>query len=296
VRLRLSNESLEAPISPGEILERGRLLGLHYLGYGVMEAFDGKNTKAGRLRRAMIPGGQFTVSCRFSRFAETDQIDEVRRALILLGTVGGLGSKSRKGFGSLTLTSLTINGDEQQLPHSVQERLASVLYERQDGLPDWTAWSSSARVVVTTSEPSSRAIDALDALGREQVLFRSWGSNNRGKLPEHQTIEIPSEQNFAFDHDLFKKKVKGDYPHRVAFGLPHNYGKYDDQHVTTTTKTFGRRASPLLIHIDQAEVTSSAVVSKGGPDDLWNLQPLQWENNRGKSDNWPNWSCTRRAS
>ena len=120
VRLRLSNESLEAPISPGEILERGRLLGLHYLGYGVMEAFDGKNTKAGRLIRAMIPGGQFTVSCRFSRFAETDQIDEVRRALILLGTVGGLGSKSRKGFGSLTLTSLTINGDEQQLPHSVQ--------------------------------------------------------------------------------------------------------------------------------------------------------------------------------
>jgi len=32
--------------------------------------------------------------------------------------------------------------------------------------------------------------------------------------------------------------------------------------------------------------------SKGGKDDLTNLQPLQWENNRGKSDNYPHWDCT----
>ena len=31
--------------------------------------------------------------------------------------------------------------------------------------------------------------------------------------------------------------------------------------------------------------------SLGGSDDLSNLQPLQWENNRHKGDNWPNWSC-----
>ena len=31
--------------------------------------------------------------------------------------------------------------------------------------------------------------------------------------------------------------------------------------------------------------------SHGGGDDLNNLQPLQWENNRAKSDNYPNWSC-----
>lgn len=32
-------------------------------------------------------------------------------------------------------------------------------------------------------------------------------------------------------------------------------------------------------------------VSKGGSDDLNNLQPLQWQNNRRKGDNYPNWSC-----
>ena len=32
-------------------------------------------------------------------------------------------------------------------------------------------------------------------------------------------------------------------------------------------------------------------VALGGPDTIWNLQPLQWKNNRHKSDNYPNWNC-----
>lgn len=35
--------------------------------------------------------------------------------------------------------------------------------------------------------------------------------------------------------------------------------------------------------------------AKGGSDDLSNLQPLQWENNRNKSDDFPKWYCKRRA-
>ncbi|MBD3649469.1 MAG: HNH endonuclease [Pseudomonadales bacterium] len=44
------------------------------------------------------------------------------------------------------------------------------------------------------------------------------------------------------------------------------------------------------------EVDHIQQVSHGGSDALSNLQPLQWENNRHKSDNWPNWSCLKIAS
>lgn len=37
-------------------------------------------------------------------------------------------------------------------------------------------------------------------------------------------------------------------------------------------------------------------VANGGSDSLSNLQPLQWENNRHKGDNYPDWDCTKVAS
>jgi hypothetical protein len=39
------------------------------------------------------------------------------------------------------------------------------------------------------------------------------------------------------------------------------------------------------------EVDHDKPVALGGSDDLANLQPLHWKNNRYKADNWPSWSC-----
>lgn len=39
------------------------------------------------------------------------------------------------------------------------------------------------------------------------------------------------------------------------------------------------------------EIDHILPVSKGGTDDLRNLQPLHWENNRHKGDETSNWTC-----
>ena len=51
------------------------------------------------------------------------------------------------------------------------------------------------------------------------------------------------------------------------------------------------KTEPLGWEIDHIQP-----VSKGGTDDISNLQPLQWENNRTKGDNSPNdWTCKVRS-
>ena len=39
------------------------------------------------------------------------------------------------------------------------------------------------------------------------------------------------------------------------------------------------------------EIDHVMPVARGGADTYDNLQPLQWQNNRHKGDDFPNWSC-----
>ncbi len=241
VRLRWGSD-IKRTVPSGEIFENGRLQGAHYLGYGVM-------TVRGQLTRPMIPGGVFTVRCLLDSSLSPAQRQQVRDALVLVGTVGGMGGKSRKGFGSLTLTELRSDDKTQDVSPDPIGRLKQILgpiSSLPSQLPEWTAWSASSKIVVA-EENGASACKLLDSLGREQVHYRSWG--NGGFV-----LGQRSEGNFQEDHDLSKGlAVAIAHPKRVAFGLPHNYGKPTSTHVEPASEELDRRASPLFLHIHQQD-------------------------------------------
>lgn len=215
-----------------------------YLGYGLMEAFPSKvkNTQAGQLVRACIDEGQsFEVKllCR----GEEDQ--SVREALIALGLLGGLGSRSRHGMGSLSLMELQQNDEPVWKAPTNREDYIKAVRDLLTGKrttstePPYSAFANTTRVDVLLETASP--YQALDAFGRAQLMYRSWGKN--GKV-----LGKPREERFKADHDWSKNiRPQGFHPRRVVFGLPHNYGKGSSMEVAPSRHK--RRASPLLFHV-----------------------------------------------
>lgn len=237
--------------------------GARYLGYGVMEAFKGKRTKAGRLTRACLQAPfEFTVGMRV-RNLEPPALESVEHALIALGTLGGMGAKSRKGYGSLVLQSLRVDDvNLWRCPSTVEElrdTIASIAGGWMDGttsFPQYTALSARTRHLVLTGN-SRNPVELLNLVGCELVRYRSWGRN--GKVLDGE----PREGRFKVDHDLMKRArwERRTHPLRIAFGLPHNYGRNKDQQVGPLDKQLDRRASPLFLHIHECGKIPVAVVS-----------------------------------
>ena len=236
--------------------------GARYLGYGVMEAFASskKNTKAGQLTRACLRSPfDFTVQMRARDLSEHG-LSSLTDALVALGTIGGMGAKSRKGYGSLVIRSLHVNGEEHwhapQAMNDLRDAIAGLRYgDTSATLPEFTALSTRTRHVLISSN-QKEPVELLDLVGRELVRYRSWGHG--GKILGSR---IDSEKNFEDDHNLMKGRLRKTHPRRIAFGLPHNYGKHDDQQVGPDDKHLDRRASPLFIHIHECHSIPVAVLS-----------------------------------
>ena len=221
--------------------------------------------KKGYLKPALAAKQCFTL---ILKVRDNDSLDGVIDSLLLWGLLGGLGSRARKGLGSVAIRSLLLKENhknvikEIEIPKTKEEyvkTIQSLLRQINNGLPPFTALSGKTRIDI--SEEGSHANTLLNKIGMEMQLYRSYGKNS-GK--GHKVAGRDAEQNFKSDHDNVLNFIKTgsikEHPKRVIFGLPHNYfyssisQNVDVLAVDTTMnsnkkESQHRRSSPLFIHI-----------------------------------------------
>jgi len=269
VIMRLVPSAAPRMRDPGDrLMFDGKVVGegARYLGYGVMEAFRSENKKveAGQLTRACLDAPLEIKLSLGVRKLGSEQRAWLLEALRALGLLGGLGAKSRKGYGSLVLRSILMDdqpiwsppGSGEELQRAIAALLPSASVT--DTLPAYTALSPRTRIVLYAGRERQSPLELLDVIGRQMMRYRSWGHD--GKV-----LGREREGNFKPDHDLMRVQLprqRRTHPVRIVFGLPHNYGKNDDDKVGPGDRgATDRRASPLLIHIHECGTTPIAVLS-----------------------------------
>lgn len=245
----------------------------YLLGMGLYSFRDG-------LLREPTPVGEFTLRLRFKGDAPEAERREVGEALLLWGLLGGLGARSRKGYGSVAIQELH-GVDGLQVPRNTEEfknTLQALLKELPADLPQYTAFSRKSRIDISLIGKDPLVL--LTDTGREMMLYRSYGRNGRvsNNPPGHrgEPVTKQAEKNFGpgkkyNDHDLALNAARGNaikvHPARVVFGLPHNYrfseranGRNLELKINARDSDRERRASPLFIHVHTFPGGESVVV------------------------------------
>lgn len=166
--MRLSAKSQKPlEIKAPEILrdETGKKVGKGaiYLGYGVM------NIKAQLTRPCLKTPFEFTLQIGAK---EQEHLKDVLPALKLLGLLGGLGSKSRKGYGSLNLIELKGYGidnwqkpaNENDYENHLRELLRPALEYQQE--PEISAFYYSKTRICLTKFKENSAMEVINSYGQ----------------------------------------------------------------------------------------------------------------------------------
>ncbi len=184
-----------------------------YLGIGLWESGSKQKGNVQAARQYLAEDKLFSVNLHSKEGELNDtQIKQLKDTLLAWGLFGGLGSRSRRAFGSVAIERInnelydcnTVNDYKKIIETVFQEyRLDTVAH------PPFSALSCETQMSVNTSN-QSKARDAHAVLGQAFKDYRGQPSDMRGE----------------------KKRV---------FGLPYSGGSNQDNEL--------RRASPLLFHI-----------------------------------------------
>ncbi len=213
----------------------------------------------GGYNRKAITSGTFTVElfCRNKKIVE-----DIKPALLAWGLLGGLGSRNRKGLGSVAIRELdgqAIAQDYQSYCDEVKKLMQHV--DIVDDYPPFTAFGNKTQIKVS-EQAAHKPWEQLGSVAETMQMFRSWGRNGKVNTKPRHENSYPEKRN---DHDRIYAIANNDpslndLPHSIVFGLPRQYnlsradgveiipGKLSNGQPDKQLKR-ARRASPLFIHI-----------------------------------------------
>lgn len=182
-----------------------------YLGMGLWESGSKERNNFQAAREYISEGTNFTVEAIIHPSLAAEDIQSLKDAFTVLGLLGGLGSRSRRAFGSIALQSLNDESYQFDSQQAYKAKLNKLLsnYKPPKTLPLFTAISQQTQIGIS-SQTKATARLAHAELGHLFREHRGQPSNLRGS----------------------KKRV---------FGMPYSGGG--------AKESKARRASPLLMHI-----------------------------------------------
>lgn len=229
--------------------------GIGYLGYGPLYPDHGKVTSHHRhgYRDAIQPGSTFT----FKAFGTEAQILELKKCLILLHLFGCIGSRSRRGWGSIEVISLK----ENILPAFPKEmKLSDWLHEALKKV-----WSEDNYPSTNQNLPKYSAFYKNALIG---ISKKSWNNNTNGYLQIMKFLydHFQSIRNYrtsfvgVVDHrnevSDFRSGNFNYIPKRIAFGMPYQtlstnsvWGLKFKAVDSATNDIIERRSSPLFLKV-----------------------------------------------
>jgi len=189
--------------------------GAGFLGYGL------DKTQSGEPHRRAIAQGRFTVELILKAAITEQQILQLKNTLIIWGLLGGLGSRNRRGFGSIAIHSLNKESFDFKNIESYIDTIKKQLgvLSLAPPMPPFTAINQA--IQITKAGHAKDYTSLMNQLGSQYKQARINAGKGLNKRP---------------------------------FGLPlaGNKGESDEEH---------RRASPLFMHIHAIGQSYVAMIS-----------------------------------
>jgi CRISPR-associated protein Cmr1 len=228
-------------------LQLSRTNPLGYLGYGPIEYKTGAGWKYERGR--IEERADLTLKLQWNKVPSETASTIFTRALWCWINLGGIGARSRRGFGSL----VEMKDNRPIVSQPDFEKQVAAIFKRPTA--DAAAWThlTTASAVYISQKQFTKWSEAMEDAGAWLIAFR-----RRYGIATDERGETFQKRDYAWLKDTVSP---AGVPDRAGFGLPLPFGKRKEQVVGWGDQTHGgRRASPLLIHIGLFEPSRYAVV------------------------------------